>query len=340
MPADRAEAVGGPGAAMLIDPLGERAGTGPRVHGTLCIWPDGILFTGGNLVNAWHRHLTASLFFSLHGRFRLRIGRQAAWRSSRGILVAPNTVQQLDARGCELAILQIDPETEAYARIASRLAHESLNELEPALVDRLAGALPLAPDRIWDLALGLLEGPPLSARRLDARVSTVLDLLKGAFLSAPTAADLAEAVGLSEGRLVHPFNEQVGIPLRRYILWLRLRHVFYFRTLGHSLTAAAHEAGFADSAHLSRTFRGMFGMPPSVLFRSARVRLLLGLPTGVLDGPHARHDSRLWASAAAALGSRNGGAGSSQSLQWVPLTFQADDPTDDHADRTPLAPAR
>src|ERR1051326_1976747 len=99
MPADRAEAVGGPGAAMLIDPLGERAGTGPRVHGTLCIWPDGILSTGGNLVDAWPCHLPASLFFSLHGRSRLRIGRQAACGSNRGTLVAPNTVQQLDARG-------------------------------------------------------------------------------------------------------------------------------------------------------------------------------------------------------------------------------------------------
>jgi AraC-like DNA-binding protein len=34
---------------------------------------------------------------------------------------------------------------------------------------------------------------------------------------------------------------------------------------GGSLTDAAHEAGFADSAHLSRTFRRMFGVAPSSL---------------------------------------------------------------------------
>ena len=34
---------------------------------------------------------------------------------------------------------------------------------------------------------------------------------------------------------------------------------------GDTLSSAAHAAGFADSAHLSRTARTMFGLPPSVL---------------------------------------------------------------------------
>jgi AraC-like DNA-binding protein len=34
---------------------------------------------------------------------------------------------------------------------------------------------------------------------------------------------------------------------------------------GRPLTEAAHAAGFADSAHLSRTFRRMFGLPATVL---------------------------------------------------------------------------
>ena len=34
---------------------------------------------------------------------------------------------------------------------------------------------------------------------------------------------------------------------------------------GSPLTRAAHEAGFSDSAHLSRTFRRMFGVAPTAL---------------------------------------------------------------------------
>ena len=40
---------------------------------------------------------------------------------------------------------------------------------------------------------------------------------------------------------------------------------------GSSLTEAAHAAGFADSAHLSRTFRSMFGITPSFLFRRGQL---------------------------------------------------------------------
>jgi AraC-like DNA-binding protein len=34
---------------------------------------------------------------------------------------------------------------------------------------------------------------------------------------------------------------------------------------GDSLTAAAHHAGFSDSAHFSRTFHRMFGLPAAWL---------------------------------------------------------------------------
>jgi AraC-like DNA-binding protein len=42
---------------------------------------------------------------------------------------------------------------------------------------------------------------------------------------------------------------------------------------GASLSAAAHAAGFADSAHLTRTSRRMFGFPPSSMEVSAPVAL-------------------------------------------------------------------
>jgi AraC-like DNA-binding protein len=34
---------------------------------------------------------------------------------------------------------------------------------------------------------------------------------------------------------------------------------------GNDLTTAAAEAGFADAAHFTRTFRATFGMAPSVV---------------------------------------------------------------------------
>jgi AraC-like DNA-binding protein len=38
-----------------------------------------------------------------------------------------------------------------------------------------------------------------------------------------------------------------------------------FAMAGRSWTEAAHAAGFADSSHLTRTFRRMFGINPAAL---------------------------------------------------------------------------
>jgi AraC-like DNA-binding protein len=81
----------------------------------------------------------------------------------------------------------------------------------------------------------------------------------------PSLATLAKRVGVSESRLSHLFGEQVGISLRPYVLWLRLRRATLEISRGKSLTEAAHVAGFSDSAHLSNTFRRMFGVAPSDL---------------------------------------------------------------------------
>jgi AraC-like DNA-binding protein len=74
---------------------------------------------------------------------------------------------------------------------------------------------------------------------------------------------LARLVGLSSGRLGHLFSETVGIPLRPYVLWLRIQRAIIEVQRGASLTTAAHAAGFSDSSHLANTYRKMFGAPPS-----------------------------------------------------------------------------
>ncbi len=99
-------------------------------------------------------------------------------------------------------------------------------------------------------------------------VDDALRLLPDMVAAGPVGGtELAARVGISASRLTHLFTEQVGIPLRRYVLWLRLRIAITRVQAGDDLTGAAHGAGFADSAHLSRTTREMFGLAPSVLSR-------------------------------------------------------------------------
>jgi AraC-like DNA-binding protein len=276
---------------------------GPR--GTLHFWHEGVAFVGSDVANEAHRHFTASLAFTLSRPFRARFD-GGPWRTMHGMLVAPNTGQQMDARGCRVVIFQIDPESRAYARVGGVFAERGrVVDLPRALVERLGVETErllarddFQPEALWSFVLGEVQGfeQPL---RLDRRVARVLELLKGDLSRRTDVPALAAAVGLSPSRVVHLFNAQVGTSLRRYVLWLRLRHVVFCLAAGQSLTAASHDAGFADSAHLCRTFRSMFGLPLSTLFRSPGVQVVVTPPTEPPSGPHAPQDRQRWAIVAA-----------------------------------------
>jgi len=79
---------------------------------------------------------------------------------------------------------------------------------------------------------------------------------------------------LSASRFAHLFKQEVGVPVRRYVLWQKMRRALDLAMAGESLTSAALTAGFADSAHLSRTVRSIQGVAPEFLFRH-RERLVV-----------------------------------------------------------------
>jgi transcriptional regulator GlxA family with amidase domain len=111
-----------------------------------------------------------------------------------------------------------------------------------------------------DRILGSLTANAASQNNIDPRIQKAVDLLKQIPLKKISVRELAVAVSLSESRLTHLFRQHVGIPIRRYLMWLRLFDAFDLIFRGVSFTEAAHHAGFADHAHLSRTFRTMYGM--------------------------------------------------------------------------------
>lgn len=101
----------------------------------------------------------------------------------------------------------------------------------------------------------------LSPRPLPARIARALEALN----AGATIGDVAAIVGLSESRLSHLFQEVLGAPPRTWRNWLRLRKAIDLVGSGMSMTDAAHEVRFADSAHFSRACVSAIGIQPSVL---------------------------------------------------------------------------
>jgi AraC-like DNA-binding protein len=102
-----------------------------------------------------------------------------------------------------------------------------------------------------------LSGP----RAIDARVEVALERLRqDPDLPLPA---LARAAGLSLDRLSRLVSQGTGMHLRRLALWSRLLHSLSEGGEHASVARAAYAAGFADHAHLTRTYRRMLGRAPS-----------------------------------------------------------------------------
>ena len=83
-----------------------------------------------------------------------------------------------------------------------------------------------------------------------------------------TLDELARLAGSSVYHLARAFRDEVGLPIHRYLLQLRL--AAGLRSVvegGATLTTIALDNGFASHAHFTHAFRSAFGVTPSALRR-------------------------------------------------------------------------
>lgn len=193
------------------------------------------------------------------------------------IAVAPDVKHRLSADGL-LGIIFVEPESRTGQTLSRRLFLEKgLAELNDGdflgLIDPLRQAFdgPLTSQQMLEIGAAAVNAlaPVESVEPTDARIVSIINYVVSYLDQRVTLPQAAEGSGvyLSEGRLRHLFVEQTGLPFKTYVLWLRLVRAVRLYSEGHSLTEAAHSAGFADSAHFSRAFKRSFGAPATTLTR-------------------------------------------------------------------------
>jgi AraC-like DNA-binding protein len=196
-------------------------------------------------------------------------GRAAGpWRQAAGFLAGADVAHEIDARGTEVLLVFLDPESDAGASLASDapLRPISARERDQLLADPGLIVGPEGPAWVERALKVLGVGKERRRSRLiHPRIRKLLRILATDQDRAPSLDNLAAAVGLSPGRLMHVFTTSLGIPLRPYLAWLKLQRAAGAIVAGMPLTDAAYAAGFADAAHMSRTFRRTFGVSPSQL---------------------------------------------------------------------------
>jgi AraC-like DNA-binding protein len=229
------------------------------------LWPASLLVWGPGAISSLHAHHAIQLLLTLDGHARLRGRARQPWTDFTAALIGPDVPHEVDARGTTVVIAFVDPESEVGAGVRRRLV-DPLVVLPPAEVAdwRRELGVPLKPGAIeawWRTRITTAR----AAHRIHPGVRRVLRWLRenvGAGEEDLSLESLAERAGLSPSRFMHVFTESLGVPLRPYLLWLRLQHAAGRLLAGESATEAAHAAGFSDAAHLSRTFRRILGTTP------------------------------------------------------------------------------
>jgi AraC family transcriptional regulator len=228
-----------------------------------------------------HSHYAIQIAFGSESGIRFRTSEADEWTAYGGAMIPSRQPHAMDATGVQRSVVMLlEPETREGRVLSERHLSGGIAEM-PAEARALAavvfGAWETADKDMlkracWDVIRALTGGAEPSVPS-DERVLRATTYINSNLDKKLSLEDIAGAAFLSPGRFRHLFVEETGMTLRPYILWRRFLKVWELAMQGHSMSAAAHAAGFADAAHLSRTSKRLFGFPPSALSFEPRERV-------------------------------------------------------------------
>jgi AraC-like DNA-binding protein len=239
-------------------------------------WEGGALFISrGSAIVPTHAHYAIQVGFGSEPGIGFRTSEREPWTHYDGAVIASRQPHSMDTtRPACNAVLFVEPETREGRILTERFGAEGISALPAEVVAQVAPPLFSAwlergtVEAVVDAArqaVVTITGGVMPAVASDERILRAIAYILRRLDGPLTLEEVAQEAFLSPSRFRHLFVEQTGMALRPYILWRRFLRVWELLTAGESLSTAAHEAGFADAAHLSRTSRSMFGFPPSAM---------------------------------------------------------------------------
>lgn len=252
----------------------EKLLSSPPEKSVAYVWSGALLYAPVEISNRMHAHFAATVLISLDEPFSLTLESGETTQHEIAVL-APNAPRGTDSRGQPLIDFLIDPDDPLFCylyplldgRSCVSLAADAIQHLKPRLAGIFRGDYACADARqLMVEVLAQLCPQPLQCLPWDERVQAANAFMRACLPErVPSIPDVAAEVGLSESRFMHLFREQMGLPVRQYLLWLRIRHAMRYWAQGRALSEIALAAGFYDQAHFTRTIRRMTDYAPSMI---------------------------------------------------------------------------
>jgi len=246
-------------------------------RGHVYFWQGGSLWIGrGKGRSDRHAHHAFQIALALVGVCHFRSDRAEEWLEYQGALVRSERPHEFEVDGATMAHIFVEPETTEGRALSERLTKGDIMSLPEPERGSIAGLLLDAYEARLDYsemvsvakaAVAILTAGLASRTSVDPRVVRAIDHMKANMRDSVSLAAVASVVALSPSRFRHLFVQETGTAFRAYLLWLRINLAIESSMAGKSWTEAAQDAGFSDSAHLTRTFKRMFGIAPASLVR-------------------------------------------------------------------------
>lgn len=242
--------------------------------GRVLLWSGGSLWIGRDAGRGeTHAHHAIQIALSMDSPFRMAAG-HGGWRDYPGAIVMPHRSHRFDGCGQRIAMIFVEPETAQGRVLLERYGTADIADLGVDTAQALVGPLrdgylaAAANEALIAMsqdAVAALAGRMSPAGGVDPRIGRTTAWVRARLESRISLKEAADVANLSPSRFRHLFVAQTGVSFRAYLLWARVEAAVGAAMNGQSWTAAAHQAGFADSAHLSRTCRRTFGFAPATL---------------------------------------------------------------------------
>jgi AraC-type DNA-binding domain-containing proteins len=241
----------------------------------LFVWDGGSMLVGSAAgIIPVHSHQAIQITAGRDADVRFRASDAEPWSTYAMAIVGSQQPHAMDATGVSLGfVLFVEPETREGRALTELYLSDGFASLDPAvaaegtselfarfLARREAGAVIEAARKVVSQLTRGIEPAVVSDERIVRAVSWINAHLDEHL----TLETVAAQVFLSPGRFRHLFVEQTGMAMRPWILWRRFIRAWGMIMDGASISQAAHQAGFADAAHFTRTCNRMFGVVPSM----------------------------------------------------------------------------
>ena len=211
-----------------------------------------VLYIGTWNSTAEHTPMVPIIGAGLDRTFLLNIDGEDTW--ARTAIVPAGVPRTVDAFGERLAVMPVDP-LQVSAEVHGDQAIDALRTL--------ADAESFSQDA-WD-ALGRAT-PHTAFEEVGPTVREAAQAIDSHVAENLPGSEIAQRVGYSLPHLQAMFRSELGVSMRSYRVWGRLRRVAQQVQVTSTLTEAATPAGFYDAARFTNSFVATFGITPTSVF--------------------------------------------------------------------------